>query len=159
MKKVFLAAAVLLSTIAMAQDQKPDDVIRVNAEKHEFGKIKQGVPVTTFFEITNKSDKPIVIENATAGCGCTTPEYPKAPIAPNGTAKLKVGYNAAAMGPFTKEVYVKLAGVKDQKIVRISGEVLDNAAWETYVKSAEYKKAQQGKTSDAKKAKTSKASK
>ena len=107
----------------MAQ-QKADEVIKVNHDKHDFGKIKQGVPVTTFFTITNTSDKPMVIENAWAGCGCTTPEYSKEPIAPGGTSQLKVGYNAAAAGRFEKDVNIKLAGVTDAKIVKITGEVV-----------------------------------
>lgn len=128
MKKfLFLAVAFVAGLSAMAQ--KADDVIKINADKHDFGKIKQGVPVTTFFTITNTTDKPVVIENAWAGCGCTTPEYSKEPIAPGGTSKLKVGYNAAAMGHFDKAVNIKLAGINEPKVVTITGEVIDaNAA-------------------------------
>ncbi len=128
MKKIFfLAAAFVAGFSAMAQ-LKADEVIKVSADKHDFGKIKQGVPVSTFFTITNTSDKPLVIENAWAGCGCTTPEYSKEPIAPGGTSQLKVGYNAAAMGHFEKDVNVKLAGVTDTKVVKITGEVVDAAS-------------------------------
>ena len=118
----------------MAQ-QKADEVIKVNMDKHDFGKIKQGVPVTTFFTITNTSDKPVVIENAWAGCGCTTPEYSKEPIAPGGTSQLKVGYNAAAQGHFEKDVNVKLAGVTDAKVVKITGEVVPADSFDATVKS------------------------
>lgn len=124
MKKfLFLAIAFVAGLSAMAQ--KADDVIKINSEKYDFGKIKQGVPVTTYFTITNTTDKPVVIENAWAGCGCTTPEYSKEPIAPGGTSKLKVGYNAAAMGHFEKAVNVKLAGVNEPKVITITGEVVD----------------------------------
>lgn len=118
-----MAVAFVAGFSAMAQ-QKVDEVIKVSAEKYDFGKIKQGVPVTTYFTLTNTTDKPVVIENAWAGCGCTTPEYSKEPIAPNGTSKLKVGYNAAAMGHFEKQVNIKLAGVNDPKVVTITGEVV-----------------------------------
>ena len=33
------------------------------------------------FEIKNISDKPVVVENASASCGCTVPEKPEKPIA------------------------------------------------------------------------------
>jgi hypothetical protein len=128
-KLLFLAAAAITGISAMAQ-QKIDEVAKFSTEKYDFGKIKQGAPVTTFFTITNTSDKPIVIESATAGCGCTTPEYSKEPIPAGGSAKLKVGYNAAASGRFDKPVTVKLAGVADQKVVMISGEVVDAASTE-----------------------------
>jgi len=122
-KLLFLAVAFVAGLSAMAQ--KADDVIKVSADKYDFGKIKQGVPVTTYFTITNTTDKPLVIENAWAGCGCTTPEFSKEPIAPGGTSKLKVGYNAAAMGHFDKAVIIKLAGVNEPKVVMITGEVVD----------------------------------
>lgn len=124
MKKL-LFLAVLFTAGISAMAQKADDFIKVSTEKYDFGKIKQGVPVTTFFTITNTTDKPIVIENAWAGCGCTTPEYSKEPIAPGSTSKLKVGYNAAAMGHFDKAVNIKLAGVNEPKVIMITGEVVD----------------------------------
>src|SRR5690606_6253683 len=77
MKKfVLIASALVFGFVAMAQS-KSDDVVKFNTEKHDFGKIKQNVPVTYYFEIKNTSDKPIVIENASASCGCTVPEKPQ----------------------------------------------------------------------------------
>ena len=125
-KLLFLAAAFVTGISAMAQ-QKADEVMKLSTDKHDFGKIKQGVPVTTYFTITNTSDKPIVIESATAGCGCTTPEYAKEPIPAGGTTKLKVGYNAAAPGHFDKPVTIKLAGVAETKQIMITGEVVTEA--------------------------------
>lgn len=151
MKKIlFLAASFVAGFTAMAQ-QKADEVIKLNTEKYDFGKIKQGVPVTTFFTITNISNKPVIIENAYAGCGCTTPEYSKEPIAPNGTTKLKVGYNAAAMNHFDKTVSIKVAGFTEPKVIMITGEVLDDKAYEAYTKTDEYKKAQEAKNAEASK--------
>ena len=131
MKKIFLfASAIVFSMAVMAQTPAPaaqlkaDDVAKFNTEKHDFGKIKQGVPVTYYFEITNISDKPLVVENASASCGCTVPEKPDKPINPGATAKIKVQYNAAAAQPFNKDVYIKLAGIEQPKTLHISGEVI-----------------------------------
>ena len=153
MKKILLVAAVFMSGITAMAQQKPDDVIKVNTEKYSFGKIKQNVPVSTVFEIKNVSDKPVVVENTWGSCGCTTPEKPKEPIAPGATAKLKVNYNAAAMSSFEKDVFIKLAGVTEPKIVKITGEVLDENAYNTYVQSDEYKKAKTTVTTKDKKVK------
>lgn len=133
MKKLFLMAAAFMIT-AGAMAQKADDVIKVGSEKHDFGKIKQGVPVTTYFEVKNTSDKPVVIENAWGSCGCTTPEVPKEPIMPKATTKLKVQYNAAALGAFNKDVYIKLAGVEEPKNIKISGEVMEASAYDAAFK-------------------------
>ena len=110
MKKILsLAAAFLFTYAAMAQtaDLKADNVVKFNVENHDFGKLKQNVPVTYSFEIKNISDKPVTIENTWASCGCTTPEKIEKPIMPGETAKLKVEYNAAAVAPFQKEVLCK----------------------------------------------------
>ena len=135
MKKIFLlSTAFVLSIAAMAQ-VKADDVIKLNTETHDFGKLKQGVPVSYFFEIKNVSGKPITVENTWASCGCTTPEKIEKPIEPGTTVKLKVQYSAAAIAPFTKDVYIKLAGVDQPKTVHITGEVLSAEAYDTYQKA------------------------
>jgi hypothetical protein len=158
MKKLFfLAAAFVTGFTAMAQ-QKADEVIKIDMDKYDFGKIKQGVPVTTYFTVTNISDKPVVIENAWAGCGCTTPEWSKEPVAPKGTTKIKVGYNAAAMlHILTKDVNIKVAGVQETKVIKITGEVMDAKAFEAYTKTDEFKKAEKLKADQmAKEAKDAK---
>ena len=135
MKSILLAATAFFFSVAVMAQRKAEDVIKMNVEKYDFGKIKQNVPVTYFFEIKNTSDKPIVIENSWGSCGCTTPEKPKEPIQPGQSAKLKVQYNAAALNHFEKDVYIKLAGIEQPKTVKITGEVLDAAAYDTYAKS------------------------
>jgi len=160
MKRILLAAAALVFTVAMnaqtpqttnAQPQQTaDDVMKLNTEKHDFGKIPQGTPAEFYFQITNKSDKAIVVESAQASCGCTTPEVPKEPIAPGATAKLKVSYNAANLAGFTKTVSIKIAGIDQPKVVTITGEVLAKEAYDEYVKAnpvkAEPVKAEADKT-------------
>ena len=99
-----------------AQNQpSPDDVIKMNTLKHDFGKIPQGTPVVYAFEIKNISDKPVVVENTYASCGCTTPDKIVEPIAPGATVKLKDQYNAAGVGTFAKQVHIKLAGITQEK--------------------------------------------
>lgn len=159
MKQLLLVAAAFICGFTSMAQQKATDVAKVNTEKHDFGKIKQGVPVTTFFEITNTSDKPLVIENAWGSCGCTTPEVPKEPIAPGATTKLKVAYNAAAMNHFEKDVNIKFAGITEPRVLKITGEVLDAAAYDTYVKSGAAKKATQPQTKTTKPVKNTKAGK
>jgi len=140
MKKILLMAALFGAVTVNAQDKKAEEVMKVNTDKHDFGKIKQSVPTTTFFEITNISGQPLIIENVTAGCGCTTPEWSKEPVMAGGTTKIKVGYNAAAMNRFEKDVYVKIAGVSQPKVLKITGEVLDATAYDAYVKGGKNEK-------------------
>lgn len=126
MKKiVYLLIAVLGVTSAFAQSTAP---IAFSETSHNFGKIKQGVPASYVFTFKNTSDKPVVIESAVAGCGCTTPEYPKGAIAPGSSDKIKVTYNAANLNEFTKQVTVKVANVQEPIILTINGVVVDASA-------------------------------
>jgi hypothetical protein len=119
MKKLFVLAALVFSSTLFAQTEVP-----FNKTEHNFGKIKQHVPATYIFSYTNTSAKPLVIEVATAECGCTTPEYSKEPIPKGKTSTIKVTYNAENPGSFSKKVTVKFANIAVPTILTIKGEVV-----------------------------------
>jgi hypothetical protein len=134
MKKVLATLSILLVSVALfAQtsqtsapqtQKKAEDYVKFAEMTYDFGKIKQGVPVTHDFTFTNISGQPIVIEYASASCGCTTPTWPQGAIAKGKSDKLTAGFNAAAAGKFTKPITVKLAGVDVPLQLTITGEVL-----------------------------------
>lgn len=74
---------------------------------HDFGTIVKDVPVEAMFILTNTGKSNIIINSIDRQCGCTTPKYSKAPIAPGKKDTIRVGYNAATMGSFTKKITVK----------------------------------------------------
>ncbi len=136
---LFLSAAVFAQNQTQAVQKKAEDYIKFKEVKHDFGKIKQGNPVTYDFLFVNESNQPIVIETATASCGCTTPVYPKAAIAQGKTDKVAAGFNASNAGPFNKTITVKLAGIDLPTVLTITGEVLtpeDYAKYEAAKKTA-----------------------
>jgi hypothetical protein len=146
MKKfLFIAAAFVLSAGVMAQKTMVNDIAKFNIDKYDFGKVKQNVPAVYTFEVTNISGKPLVIENAHSTCGCTVPEFPKEPILPGKSAKIKVQYNAANLSHFDKPVYVKFAGVDEEKVLGITGDVLAADAYDAYVKQNPVKNKQKSK--------------
>lgn len=114
-----------------SSDEKKADILIVNNDVHDFGKIPQGKPVHYVFEVTNKSAAPVKISNVQASCGCTTPEWDRDnPIPAGSTAKITVGYNAMAEGPFSKPVTITYnEGLT--KVINIKGEV-----WKTPAESA-----------------------
>src|ERR1700735_2944708 len=85
---------------------KPADVLQLKETSHNFGKIPQGRPTTYIFEIVNTGTTPLLLDNVHASCGCTTPEWSRAPIPAGATAEIKVGYNAYAEGTFNKTVTI-----------------------------------------------------
>jgi len=131
MKKIiFLVIAVLGITTVFAQNQvaTAKAPIEFKELKYNFGKVKQGTPVTHVFNFKNTSAGPVIIEDATATCGCTKPEFSKGAIPKGATSKISVTYNAAAMGAFTKPITVKVAKFTDPIMLSIEGEVVDAAS-------------------------------
>ena len=124
MKKLFFFLLLLpFAFIAKAQTSAPaEDMLEIKTAEHNFGKISQGKPVYYFFEIANKGNKPLKLDNVSASCGCTTPEWSRDEIAPGSLAKIKVGYNAASEGTFEKTITIFYNG-NQTKVLRIKGEV------------------------------------
>lgn len=147
-KLLFVAAAFVISSAAFSQT-KAEDFIKFPGLSHDFGKIKVGVPVTYDFQFTNIADRPIVVESASASCGCTTPKWPQAAIMAGKKDQINVGYNAAGIGTFSKTITVKIAGVDSPLTLTITGEVLDAAAFDAWTKQ-EATKAAAEKTTKSK---------
>lgn len=124
MKRIlFTLLAFTLSFAAVAQ-KKVDAVAKFSSEVINLGKIAQNVATTATFTITNISNEPLIIEKVDAACGCTVPDYTKAPIMPGKSGTIKATYNAANLLGFEKTVTLKLAGVDETKTLTLKGEVL-----------------------------------
>jgi hypothetical protein len=129
MKKILLFALTMAlitglkaQTTANTPPATPPDALDVKETEYNFGKIPQGKPVYHYFEIFNKGVFPLKLDNVNASCGCTTPEWDKEPIPAGGTARIKVGYNAAAEGSFEKYITIQYNGSATKQI-KIKGEV------------------------------------
>ncbi|MDZ4823578.1 MAG: DUF1573 domain-containing protein [Flavobacteriales bacterium] len=70
-------------------------VMTFEQPEHDFGTIKQGDRVEYSFKFTNTGKEPLIIEDATATCGCTVPQWPKDPIAPGKSDEIRVSFNSA----------------------------------------------------------------
>ena len=125
MQKI-IAIIALLFTLQV-QAQTAASVVKFEKLEYNFGKITQNVPVKYAFKFKNVSTKPIVVENATASCGCTTPEWAKTPILAAKSSEIKAGFNAASAGPFEKTITVKLQGISLPVELKIKGEVVASA--------------------------------
>ncbi len=125
MKKLFFVFAFLfVATFANAQG-----VIKFKNESHDFGKVEEGVQATHTFEFTNTGTAPVVISNAQASCGCTTPDWTKEPIMPGKTGKVTASFNSQGRpGNFSKTVTVVSNSETPQIVLSIKGEVNPKAA-------------------------------
>lgn len=123
MKKIIvICLSVILSISGFAQS-KP--VIEFEKMIHDFGKIKEKDGIASYtFVFTNKGNTPLVINEATSSCGCTTPEWTKAPVAPGKKGTIKVGYNPYGRpGPFDKTISIKSNASVPNVVLHIKGDV------------------------------------
>jgi len=129
MKQILMICAVILgfAFTASAQDSQKAE-FKFNEEKHDFGKIPQGTPVTTVFEFTNVGKEPLILTEVRPTCGCTIADYTKTPVKGGEKGTIKITYNAAAAAPFNKTIVVKSNAVTPEKYLNIIGEVVAKPA-------------------------------
>ncbi len=127
-KLMFIAALALIANIGFGQTTtaaKSDmAAFEWAASTHDFGKIKQGVPVTFEFKFTNKGTSPLVVSNAQPSCGCTNPSWTRDPVMPGSEGYVKATFNAANIGPFDKTLTVTANVDGGVVILHIKGEVI-----------------------------------
>jgi hypothetical protein len=97
--------------------------------EHDFGKVMSTSENTYKFAFTNTGTEPLIIENAQGSCGCTVPEYPKAPIPPGGTGEIKVVYKPNGQsGAQQKTVTVTANTQPPQTVLQIKADVTPDPA-------------------------------
>lgn len=111
MKAVFtLLSFLVLSLGVNAQTElNLNSKISFSKQEHNFGQLPTGKPVSYEFEFTNLGNKPLVLTEVKASCGCTTPSWTKEPIMPGQKGFVKAQYNMAREGKYRKSVTVKTA--------------------------------------------------
>ncbi len=98
------------------------DQLQLKETEHDFKMIPQGRPVFYQFVISNTGTSALKLDDVHASCGCTTPEWNHDPIAPGTSAQIKVGFNAAAAGPFEKYITITYNGTQSRQL-KITGNV------------------------------------
>jgi hypothetical protein len=113
----------LLVGKSYSQTNKVEPEMMFRDTLHNFGKIwYQGEAIYEFtFKNTGKS--PLVIEGVRSSCGCTVPEWGKAPVMPKGKGVIKVKYDTNKIGEFQKTVKIFSNAVNSPVTLLIMGVV------------------------------------
>lgn len=107
----------------------PTTAMTFKETEFNFGKVKAGEKVQHEYTFTNTGKEPLVISNAKGSCGCTVPEWPKEPIAPGASGKIKVEFDSKGKsGPQTKQVTITANTDPVQTIISIKGDVIGDPA-------------------------------
>ena len=120
---MLLLLAMTLTTVAQDNDYAE---ITFKEISYNLGTIKESKgPVTHKFEFTNTGNKPLILTNVTASCGCTRPEYPTKPIKPGKKGTIKVTFSPIGRaGAFKKTVKVKTNGREPRSVLQIEGTII-----------------------------------
>ena len=118
----------MLLLLAMTLTAVADDYAEATFKEvsYDFGTIKESKgPVTHKFEFTNTGNKPLIVTNAVASCGCTKPEFPTKPIKPGKKGHIKVTFSPAGRaGAFKKTIKVKTNGKEVRTALVIEGTII-----------------------------------
>jgi hypothetical protein len=116
MKSLFATLLVSAFCLTGAYAQNEAAAVNKNAPKfkfkggetHDFGTLKEGPVAEHLFSFTNAGKEPLIIQNVTASCGCTTPDWTKQPILPGKSSVITVRYTTQGrVGPFNKDIYIQ----------------------------------------------------
>ncbi|ALW84357.1 hypothetical protein AUC43_04185 [Hymenobacter sedentarius] len=103
-------------------------VMKFTEAEFDFGDIKADSKVHHTFTFTNTGKSPLLIEDATASCGCTTPSWTKAPVLPGGQGTMEVQFDSRGKhGIISKQVAVRANTQPNITTILIKGNVLDAA--------------------------------
>ncbi|MEE3415358.1 MAG: DUF1573 domain-containing protein [Prevotella sp.] len=125
MKKTFLAMLMMIVSILSTYAQAE---IKFDKLTNNFGNFEESNPVQkATFTFTNIGDKPLVINQAIASCGCTVPNYTKQPIMPGQKGTISVTYNGKGKFPghFKKTITVRTNGKVEMTRLYIEGNMTE----------------------------------
>ncbi|MGI4728652.1 MAG: DUF1573 domain-containing protein [Janthinobacterium lividum] len=125
MKKLMMICAMVMGFAISASAQTDNKAeFKFVEEKHDFGKVPQGKPVTTDFVYTNIGVEPLILTEVKPTCGCTIADYTKTPVKHGDKGSIKITYNAAVEAPFNKTIVVTSNAKTPTKYLVIVGEVI-----------------------------------
>lgn len=83
-----------IANVTMSDSSKYTTIQWLDSVNRDLGKIKEGQIVEVEWHFKNTGNKPLIISNVSAGCGCTVAEKPEAPIAPGKEDFIKAQFNS-----------------------------------------------------------------
>lgn len=133
-----LAAVMIVSCDVKRKDRIADDAskqreqalrdsttVQVIDTTYNFGKVTDGEKVEFNYRFKNTGNKPLIITNATASCGCTVPQKPEMPILSGDTGFIKVVFDSKGrIGSAHKTVTVNSNAFPGFPQLLLTGEVV-----------------------------------
>ena len=107
---------------------KDPTTVQIIDSAYNFGQVTEGDIVEYSYRFKNTGNKPLVIINASASCGCTVPEKPEQPVLPGETGFIKVKFNSEhRVGQAHKTITITSNAQPEFPELVLNGEVKEKA--------------------------------
>ena len=100
-----------------------DGIISFTRTEHNFKEVDFKSDTECSFLFTNQGETPLLIHQVKTSCGCTVPEWPRQPIKPGKSDKIRIKYDADFPGVFHKTIKVYYNGEDSPVTLNIKGRV------------------------------------
>lgn len=126
MRYLLIVLVCLAGFSSISSGQQNDPAIQFDEILHDFGNIlEEDGKVTHKFMFTNTGNKPLIINNVRASCGCTSPDWTKQPVAAGERGFVQATFNPAnRRSHFAKTISVYTNGSPRPIILTIKGEIV-----------------------------------
>jgi hypothetical protein len=133
-----IVSLIFISCDVRRKDKIADDAFKQNEQAlkdstsveiidalYNFGKVVDGEKVEYNYRFRNTGNKPLVIINASASCGCTVPQKPEKPILPGEIGFIKVVFDSRGrIGETHKSITVTSNAHPGFPELKLEGEVI-----------------------------------
>lgn len=92
---------------ALADSSNFTTIEWIDPPVRNLGQLVKGQSIEITFRFKNTGTKNLVIQDVTAGCGCTIPEKPEKPFAPGEEGIIRAKFDGSGHGTISKNITVK----------------------------------------------------
>ncbi|MDD3738115.1 MAG: DUF1573 domain-containing protein [Lentimicrobiaceae bacterium] len=127
---ITLISLLLISVVGFSQssdsatDTSKQAVIKFENTTHNYGNIITGSDGIAEFRYKNTGNSPLIITNVVATCGCTVPQWDRAPVMPGGTGTLVIKYDTQRLGTINKSATVNSNAKNSAVVLLLKGNVV-----------------------------------
>lgn len=107
MKRILFWTIAMIITTGTCDADGPQ--IFVEKKDHDYGEVLYGATVSNKFVIQNTGDKPLIIKNIHADCGCANTVLEKKELAPESSAEIIASFETTGLdaGRKAKKIYIE----------------------------------------------------
>ncbi len=87
------------SETATADTKDSTSIAWIDSTHQNLGKVNQGQVAEITWRFKNTGDKPLIVSDVKAACGCTVADKPKEPIPPGGEGFIKANFDSKSQSP------------------------------------------------------------